>query len=308
MYTYGPVPSRRLGRSLGVSLIPPKTCTYSCIYCQLGRTTQLRYRRQSFFPKEDIFKEITDRVTNSEVDYITIVGDGEPTLSADLGWIIRKCKKNFSIPVAVITNGSLFFKPDVRDDLLESDIVLPSLDAGSEMPFKSINRPHGSINYQTMLNGLETFRRDFSGQLWLEVMLVKGLNDSKESLTEIRNAVEKIAPDRLYIVTPIRPPAESWVEPPSPENIIMAQKILGEAETVTQHEKGVFGLTEYRNAFQAIIETSSRHPLRVEQALEIESAFGEHGVVETMIHDKRMVKIRYDNCEYLLPKSFIKDT
>lgn len=307
MYTYGPVPSRRLGRSLGVSLIPPKTCTYSCVYCQLGRTTHLRAQRQSYFPKEEILKEITDRVTKSEVDCITILGDGEPTLSTDLGWIIRKCKKNFSLPVAVITNGSLFFKPDVRDDLLESDIVLPSLDAGDEMLFKSINRPHGRINFYTMFNGLDKFRRDFSGQLWLEVMLVKGLNDSEKTLSEIRSAVEKIAPDRLYIVTPIRPPAESWVEPPSPENIVMAQKILGQVETVTNHEKGVFGLTEYRDAFQAIIETSSRHPLRVEQAFEIESVFGEHGVVETMIHDKRMVKVLYNNCEYLLPKSFIRD-
>ncbi|KPK96051.1 hypothetical protein AMJ80_02145 [bacterium SM23_31] len=306
MYTFGPVPSRRLGQSLGVSPIPPKTCTYSCVYCQLGRTNRLRFRRESFFPKEDIFKEITDRITNCKVDYITMVGDGEPTLSADLGWIIKKCKENFSIPVAVITNGSLFFKPDVREDLLEADVVLPSLDAGSEMLFKSINRPHGSINYSKMLHGLETFRRVYSGQLWLEVMLVKGLNDSEEALAEIGEAIKRITPDRLYIVTPVRPPAESWVKPPSPEDIIRAQKILGQGEAVKDREEGRFGILEYRDAYQAIIETSSRHPLRVEQALEIEKAFGEQGVVDTMVDDECLVKVRHDNCEYLLPKSFIR--
>ncbi len=151
MYTYGPVPSRRLGRSLGVSPIPPRTCSYSCVYCQLGRTTHLVTRKQSFYPKEDILSEIIRNAESSKPDYITFVGDGEPTLCADLGWLINQYKKRLPFPVAVITNGSLLFREDIRQDLMSADVVLPSLDAGSEEVFRRINRPHSEIRFDTML-------------------------------------------------------------------------------------------------------------------------------------------------------------
>jgi len=223
MYTYGPVPSRRLGQSLGISPIPAKTCSYSCVYCQLGRTNRLRAVRQSFFRKEDIVNEVEARIKSAAVDYITIVGDGEPTLSSDIGWLIRTCRERFAVPVAVITNGSLLYKPDVREELCEANTVLPTFDAGNERLFKAVNRPHGSISFRDMLNGLQTFRKEFSGQLWLEVMLVDGLNDSEEALQEISGHIQNIAPDRIYITTPVRPPAESWVKPPSPQSIIRAK-------------------------------------------------------------------------------------
>jgi len=306
MYTYGPVPSRRLGKSLGVSPIPYKTCSYSCVYCQLGKTIHLRIKRQSFFPKHDILEEIAGRTGDSAVDYITIVGDGEPTLSLDIGWIIRKCKERFSLPVAVITNGSLLFREDVRKDLYEADTVIPSLDAGNRETFKFINRPHGLIDYELMYNGLRAFRKEFSGQLWMEIMLVEGINDTVDSLLQLRSAIYKLSPDRLYLMSPTRPPAESWVKPPTSAHMIRARKIIGSGEPVAHREEGRFGISLYKDASQAIEEIGSRHPLRIEQALAIEKEFDDYGVVEKMIQDKRLVKTRYENYEYVYPASLAK--
>ncbi len=305
MFTYGPVPSRRLGRSLGVSLIPPKTCSYSCVYCQLGRTNRLQLKRESFFPKEEVLSEIERQLANAEVDFITFVGDGEPTLSADLGWLIRKCKESTSKQVAVITNGSLLFKSDVRKDLLEADIVIPSLDAGTEEIFRRINRPHGTSKFDAMLQGQVDFRNQYHGQIWLEVMLVHGMNDTESALQDIHTAINRIEPDRVYIITPIRPPAEPWVMPPLAERILRAQEILGQPVTFDNIESGAFGLNAFINAREAILEIGSRHPLRHEQALKIEDEFSETGTIDKMIKDKEIVKLSYNTSEYLLPSQFV---
>jgi wyosine [tRNA(Phe)-imidazoG37] synthetase (radical SAM superfamily) len=306
MYTYGPVPSRRLGRSLGVSPIPPKTCSYSCVYCQLGRTKNLQIERKSFSPKEEIFSEIAEIALDSNPDYITFVGDGEPTLCKDLGWLINKTKSELRVPVAVITNGSLFFLEDVRKDLLEADIILPTLDAGTDRVFRRINRPHRSIKFYDMLCGMRDFRLEFTGKIWLEVMLVNGLNDSGEELLNIKNAVDLIQPDRIYVVTPIRPPAEPWVEPPSPKKILEAQQLLGGAVPLTDSESGDFGLREFADARQAIMEIGARHPLRLEQAMEIEKSFSSKDIVKKMIEEGKLIKAKYNNKNYLLPSHFIR--
>ncbi len=305
MYTYGPVPSRRLGRSLGVSLCPPKTCTFSCVYCQLGRTNHLQVKRENFFPKEEVLSEIEGQLANNEVDFITLAGDGEPTLSADIGWVIRKCKDISDKPVAVITNGSLLFKPEIRYSLVEADVVLPSLDAGSEAIYKIINRPHGSLNFDNMLQGQIDFRHEYGGQIWLEVMLVQDLNDTETSLKDIRKAIDQINPQRVYIMTPIRPPAETWVKPAHPEGIIKAQKILGKSVTIDDIESGEFGLESFTNAHQAILEIGSRHPLRLEQVYEIERKFSEPGTIERMLKKEELVKVSFDNFKYLLPGQFV---
>lgn len=306
MYTYGPVPSRRLGRSLGVSPIPPKTCSYSCVYCQLGRTNHLRIKRESFYPKEEIFSEIQKNARTSKPDYVTFVGDGEPTLCKDLGWLIDKTRNELGLPTAVITNGSLLSLEDVRRDLAKTDVLLPSLDAGSEKTFRQINRPHRSIKYYDLLQGLKDFRMEFTGQMWLEVMLVQGLNDSQEELSNIKSAADLIKPDRIYVVTPIRPPAESWVKPPSPETILKAQQILGNTIPLTELESGDFGLREFTDARQAIVEIGSRHPLRLDQARKIENAFSSGEVVGRMIKEKELIKVEYNNRYYVLPAHFIR--
>ncbi|MFH0883349.1 MAG: radical SAM protein [bacterium] len=305
-YTYGPVPSRRLGRSLGVSVIPPKTCSYSCVYCQLGRTDRLRVKRKSFFGKEAVLSEIMEQVTVTEMDYITFAGDGEPTLSSDLGWLIRESRKLSDLPVAVITNGSLLGREDVKTDLVEADIVLPSLDAGSDRVFKAINRPHGTITFDAMVRGMIDFRREYTGRIWLEVMLVHGLNDSDEALGDISHIAEQLKPDRIYLTTPIRPPAESWVKSPPPQIIIKAQEIIGKAVVINEKETGDFSLEMFEQAEEAILEIGSRHPLRMEQAIQIEEHFHHSGIVDSMISKRRLVKVTHDSNTYLLPAHFIR--
>jgi wyosine [tRNA(Phe)-imidazoG37] synthetase (radical SAM superfamily) len=308
MHAYGPVPSRRLGRSLGISPIPRKTCSYNCIYCQLGQTDKLQVKRESFYPKEDILSDIETVMNSSNVDYITFVGDGEPTLCKDLGWLIKSCKNKWQIPVAVITNGSLFFMEDVRQDLKISDVVLPTLDAGSEKVYRTLNRPHRSIGFEEMLQGQVDFRKEYPGQIWLEVMLVKDVNDSDKSLLEIKDAIEQVKPDRIYISVPIRPPAKPGVRPSEPERIMRAHEIFGTTLYLTDYESGEFGLDNFPDLRTTIIEICSRHPLREEQARDIDKRFSGPGSIDTMLSDGSLVRVEYQNVSYLLPANFIRKT
>jgi len=271
------------------------------VYCQLGRTTALESSRKSYYPREKILDEILRKTPSSNADFITFVGDGEPTLCADLGWLIGKTKEQAGLPIAVITNGSLFFMEDVRRDLMPADVVLPTLDAGDQDTFKRINRPHKDIDYSTMLQGQIDFRREFRGRIWLEIMLVKGLNDTDEQLEKIKKAIDRIKPDRIYISVPIRPPAEQWVEIPLPESILKAQKILQASNPLDMLESGEFGLGEFSDAREAILEIGSRHPLRKSQAHEIETRLAGSGVVEHMIEDGELFEIKYNNEIYLMP-------
>jgi wyosine [tRNA(Phe)-imidazoG37] synthetase (radical SAM superfamily) len=306
MYTYGPVPSRRLGSSLGISPIPAKTCSYTCVYCQLGRTTRLQINRESFYPKNALLAEIVIRGEVTNPDFLTFVGDGEPTLCSDLGWLIEQSRNILYIPTAVITNGSLLSREDVRRDLCRADIVVPTLDSGRERTFRTINRPHRGITFESLVQGLVDFRRQYTGQIWVEVMLVKGMNDSIEELEDIKQAIDKIRPDRVYVLTPIRPPAEPWVRQPDPETILRAQEILGQVTAITNIESGDFGLREYSNAEQAIREISSRHPLRLSQAQKIESAFSQPGAIERMLAEKLLVTVKYCDQVYLIPGKFLR--
>jgi len=302
MYAYGPVPSRRLGNSIGVSPIPAKICSYSCIYCQLGRTSTLQAKRQRFFPKEDIFRDIEKVVASSSADVITFAGDGEPTLYSDLGWLIRTTKEEFGLPVAVITNGSLLFNEDVQADLLAADIILPTLDAGNPDIFRRINRPHGSITFDNMTKGLSAFRKQYNGQLWLEVMLIKDVNDTDEQLILLRDTVMEIQPDKVFVMTPIRPPAEKWVECSDPDRIKAAEQMLLNAVTVADVEIGDFCVLEFASAAEAILEISARHPLRLEQARAIERKFAKTGTVDRLLHDQKITINHYCQVDYISPE------
>ncbi|MBL7081539.1 MAG: radical SAM protein [Candidatus Omnitrophica bacterium] len=301
MFIFGPVPSRRLGRSLGVSPIPAKTCSYSCVYCQIGITDNLQIERQSFFPKEDIFTEIESTLKKSCADYITFAGDGEPTLSSDLGWLIHQCKIKFKIPVAVLTNGSLFFMASVRRDLLEADVVLPTLDAASPEIFRRINQPHPKIDFSLMLKGQVDFRKEYKGKIWLEVMLVDGLNDTDRELKKIKELIALIKPDRVYVNVPIRPPAQPWVKVPQTLQIFKAASIL-EAEPLCDYEIGEFGIEEFPDARSAILEISQRHPLRKEQAEDIERRFSQAGIIERMLKEGQLHSKEYQTKIYYLPQ------
>ncbi len=268
-FVYGPVPSRRLGRSLGVNPIPLKTCNYSCIYCQLGRTQHLINERKEFFSKEDILEEILYSVelNRGKIDFITFVGEGEPTLNKNLGWLIVETKKT-ELPIAVITNGALLYREDVREDLSKADVVLPSLDSVSENTFKILNRPHKDLKIEKIIEGMVEFRRSFEGQIWLEIILVKGINDSEKELEGLSRVLREIKPDRVYINVPIRPPTEPWVEPPDEEAIVRAHAILGDVIPIVNQEMGEFGIEGFDNPVEAIKFICRRHPMREDEIIE----------------------------------------
>jgi len=208
--------------------------------------------------------------------------------------------------VAVITNASLLFHADVQEDLQEVDILLPTLDAGNQEMFRRINRPHRSISFDKMIEGLAEFQKGFSGRLWLEVMLIKGVNDSDEQLSMIRDAVAMVQPDKVFVMTPIRPPAEDWVACPEPERVREAEKILAGAVAEQNREEGDFGVAEFADASEAILEISARHPLRLEQARAIEKKFAETGAVDQLLRDKKIVLNRYRQTDYIKPVKAVK--
>jgi wyosine [tRNA(Phe)-imidazoG37] synthetase (radical SAM superfamily) len=308
---YGPVPSRRLGRSLGINTIPFKTCNYSCIYCQLGRTTHMTTQRRDFFPPEEILNEITRVLepepeterTRTELDFVTFVGEGEPTLCKSLGWLISKTKELVEIPIAVDTNGSLLYRADVRTDLSQADVVMPSLDAGTAETFRRINRPLRGIAFEKVVEGLERFRREFEGELWVEVMLVKGLNDSEKELEALKSRLKHIAPDRIYINVPIRPPAEPWAVPPDKEALALAHAILSDGNVIVDinaEEQGEFSIEGFTNPGDAILAIIRRHPMREEQVIETLKKFE---VEARAVHDSftrleesgKIKKVEYRN-------------
>lgn len=213
-YLYGPVPSRRLHLSLGVDIVPFKVCTLDCVYCQLGRTTQKSIGRKEFVPVEDVLSELKNRIAEGlTADYITFSGSGEPTLNSRLGEMISEVKKITTIPVAVLTNGTLFYRPDVRTDCSNADLILPSLDAGDQKTFEKINRPHPDINIERVISGLCELRKQFAGQIWIEVFLVDSINTQAQQLGSIKQAVKLIRPDKIQLNTAVRPTADASVKP-----------------------------------------------------------------------------------------------
>lgn len=217
---FGPVPSRRLGRSLGIDVIPPKTCTYDCIYCESGRTTCLTLNRKAFVEPGTVLQDLEAYFARypDSVDVITFSSAGEPALYEPLGELIGAIKRRFaSLPLIVLTNGSLLFDPKVRRDLLEADRVVPSLDAASDDVFRSINRPHPGIETSMILEGLKAFRREYRGRLHVEVMIVAGVNDHPGELREIGAFLHRLRVDEVELNTVVRPPADHGVEGLSPE-------------------------------------------------------------------------------------------
>lgn len=213
-HLFGPVPSRRLGRSLGVDLVPRKTCPFDCIYCEVGPTTNQTETRLDY-QAEAILAELAAYVRQGppELDFITLAGSGEPTLNLGLGRIIRRIKALTGVPVAVLTNGALLYLPEVRLELQAADLVLPSLDAAREETFRAINRPLTGYPLSRLLEGLEACRREYQGRLWLEVMLLKGVNDSDADLEALRRVLRTLSPDKVQLNTAVRPGVEDYARP-----------------------------------------------------------------------------------------------
>lgn len=309
-YLYGPVPSRRLGRSLGISPIPPKTCNYSCVYCQIGRTTHYTNIRQDFFPKEAILSEIKTALTNDDsIDYLTFVGEGEPTLCEGLGYLVQSIKEFSDIPLAVITNGALLYKETLRQELLPVEVVLPTLDTADPKKFKKINRPIKGLALEKIINGMRAFREIFQGEIWMEVMLVKGLNDGLEETRQLKTVLDALTCDRIYVNVPIRPPAESWVKIPEKSRIIEICQILG-AENIAHYESSEgFHLDKEKEIEQEILRTTTRHPLREDQIQAMLDLPAEDckQVLEKMAAEGKIRLVTYNNRNFWInAKSKIK--
>ena len=227
-FVYGPVPSRRLGFSLGVDILPYKTCSLDCIYCQLGPTRRTAIRRRAYFPAREVVEDVHKALASGRrIDVITFSGSGEPTLNKSLGRIIRDLKKITRVPIAVLTNGTLLTRKDVRRDLAAADIVVPSLDAVPSAVFKAVNRPHPALRSGKVIRALALFRKEFKGQIWLEVMLVRGINDSPPHVRALKAAINKISPDKVQLNTVVRPPAERSARPLTVRELEKIRRDLG---------------------------------------------------------------------------------
>ncbi len=255
-YLFGPVLSRRLGLSMGVDLLKYKTCNLDCIYCELGRTTSLTSCRGRFVPPQKVLREIAARRWEP-FDHLTFAGSGEPTLSSDLGEVVRQAKELVDSPVAVITNSTLLTSPQVRKEVAAADVVLPSLDAASTDAFYAINRPAPGLKIDEIVQGLKDFRKEFSGEIWLEVMLVKDVNDHDAEM--IARAAESTHPDRIQLNTVVRPPAEP-VEPLTEVEMQRMLEFFPGAELIPDWDWSVPEMTGYR-----LTELLSRRPCTLEE-------------------------------------------
>ncbi|MCR4404411.1 MAG: radical SAM protein [Candidatus Acetothermia bacterium] len=297
---FGPVPSRCLGRSLGINNIPPKVCSYSCVYCQLGRTIALEIERRSFYQPEEIQQDVLERVARARrlgepIDYLTFVPDGEPTLDSNLGREIELLRP-LGIKIAVISNGSLVWREDVREELGKADWVSLKVDAVREEPWRRINRPHPALRLGSILEGMRAFARAYKGKLATETMLVRGLNDGEEDLTEVAGFLAELEPSRAYLAVPTRPPAEGWVEPPDEERINQAYQVLREqlehVELLIGYEGNAFAFTG--NVEEDLLSITAVHPLREEAVRELLAKAGaDWQVVRKLIDADRLVELEY---------------
>jgi len=262
-YIFGPVPSRRLGRSLGVDVVPYKTCTYDCIYCQLGRTTCRTTEQKAWVPLQDVLTELKDKLTDRP-DYITLSGSGEPTLYSQLDKLINSIKYITNIPVAVLTNGSLLWQAEVRSHLMNADLVIPSLDAADEMRFRYINRPHNSISFEKMLSGLITFREYFQGQYWLEIFLLAGYTAIEAEVKKLAQCVDSIRPDRVQLNTVTRPPAESFAEAISREHMAELATMFNPPAEVIADFHGIHDKAEFSVGREEILNMLQRRPCSID--------------------------------------------
>jgi wyosine [tRNA(Phe)-imidazoG37] synthetase (radical SAM superfamily) len=260
---FGPVPSRRLGRSLGIDLVPFKTCSYDCIYCQLGRTTHKTVQRRVWVPLAEVLAELREKL-DTRPDYITLSGSGEPTLFSPLAELIDGIRSMTDTPVAVLTNGSLLWQEEVRRALRGADLLVPSLDAGDAEFFEAINRPHEAIDFAQMLEGLVRSREDFNGAYWLEVFLLDGSFAADSAVDRLGDCVRRIAPDRVQLNTATRPTAEASAVMLPPERMHeLARRFDPPAEVIADF-RGVHARSEFRASRDAVLEMLSRRPCTLE--------------------------------------------
>jgi len=302
---FGPVPSRRLGRSLGVNNLPPKTCSYSCVYCQLGRTTNFTASRRAFYDPNFIVRRVEEKLKTSSPDYVTFVPDGEPTLDINLGVEIRGIRE-LGARVAVITNSSLLWMEDVREDLAAASWVSIKVDSLDPEVWRRINRPHPSLKLERILDGMNELAREYRGTLCSETMLVKGIS-KLEDLEETARFLAKLGVAKAYIAIPTRPPAEPWVEPPGEDFILQAHQLFSErlgderVGLLLGYPEGEFG--SGGSAKEELLSILSVHPMRrreVERLLEKSGAQAE--LIEQLVQSGEVLRLHYRGEEFYMRK------
>jgi wyosine [tRNA(Phe)-imidazoG37] synthetase (radical SAM superfamily) len=304
---FGPIPSRRLGRSLGVNNIPPKVCSYSCVYCQIGNTNSMSIRREEFYSPDEIVKEVSEKViqlqsVNEKIDYLTFVPDGEPTLDINLGKEIDLLK-SMGIKIAVITNSSLLWDKNVRNDLIGADWVSVKVDTVDEKIWHQIDRPNGRLQLSKIIDGIRKFALTYKGKFVTETMLVKGLNDDINSLQNTAELLKEIDPDVAYILVPTRPPTEKFVEPPTEESLNLAYQVFSESlknvELLISNEGTDFGF--YSDAEKELVSILSVHPMR-KDAIEtyLTKANSNWDLIDNLIRRNVLKEIQYSSEKFFV--------
>ncbi len=309
MIAFGPVPSRRLGRSLGINNIPPKICTYSCVYCQLGRTISMQVKRRAFYELEKILQDVRDKVektrdSGEEIDYLTFVPDGEPTLDINLGREIERLK-SLGIKIAVISNSSLIWREDVREELMKADWVSLKMDALQEKTWRKVNRPYGTLELEAILDGALEFASNFRGELSTETMLVEGINDTDDNLRAVADFLVRLSPSTAYLAIPTRPPAEEWARPPDEETINRAYQVLDEkldhVEYLIGYEGNAFSFTG--DVEDDLLSITSVHPMREDAVDEfLVQADADWAVVHQLIDQGQLVRIDHKGKAFYMRK------
>ena len=260
-HIYGPVPSRRLGRSLGVDIVPFKVCSYDCVYCQLGSRGKPIIERKPYIRAHEILSQLSDAFNEGVcADVITIAGSGEPTLNSDLPVLLEGIKKITEIPLVVLTNGSMLWNPDVRESLMAADVAAPSFDAWDARMFEKINRPHKSLDFETMVRGLADFRKAFDGKIWLEIFVMEGINETGGDAAKFLRHIDQIQPDKIHINTAARPTAERFAKRASQEALEGFRDILGETAEIIVPFKGVDQKDAERDLTADILNMLGRRP------------------------------------------------
>jgi wyosine [tRNA(Phe)-imidazoG37] synthetase (radical SAM superfamily) len=309
MIAFGPVPSRRLGRSLGINHVPPKVCSYSCVYCQLGRTVRMQVERSVFFEPEDILEDVRTKVERSRevgeaIDFLCFVPDGEPTLDVNLGREIALLKP-LGIRIAVITNGSTIWRGDVQEDLMQADWVSLKIDSTREDVWRRMDRPHGALRLASILDGALEFANTYEGELVTETMLVEGVNDGAALVGEVAGFLTRLRPSRAYLSIPTRPPAEEWARPPAEDVINRAYQILNErveqAEYLIGYEGNAFAFTG--NVEEDLLGITAVHPMR-EEAMRafLTRAGADWPAVHTLIAQGQLIEIEYQGHRFYMRK------
>jgi wyosine [tRNA(Phe)-imidazoG37] synthetase (radical SAM superfamily) len=304
---FGPVPSRRLGRSLGINNIPPKICTYSCVYCQVGKTYKLSNERKEFYKIEEIKNQVSEKINElkkqkEKIDFLSFVPDGEPTLDINLGAEIEALK-DYGIPIAVITNGSLTDLPDVRRDLSKADWVSVKIDAVDEKIWKKVNRPHPDISLEDILEGIVKFSNTYKGSLYTETMLIKGINTHKKTIEEIADFIGNLKINKAYISIPTRPPASKSAGVPDEVTINMAYNLFKErnlnVELLSGYSEEEFSST--KNVSEEILSITSVHPMREKDVKNIlEKANGTWKIVENLLAKGDLKMVNFGENKFFL--------